>query len=62
MIRLILAALVTGISFGVAVASFTGKLTIEGMSMSLVSIFLIVLLSVVVYFLNRKHKENVNYS
>ena len=62
MIRIILAALITGISFGVAVASVTGKLTMEGMTMGLASILIIVVLAGVVYFLNRRHKANAGYS
>jgi len=62
MIRIILAALGTGISFGVTVASFLGKLSFEGITMGLASLSLIVAMSVVVYFINRKHKVNASYS
>lgn len=62
MIRIVIAALLVGSSFGVALASVTNKFTVEGMTIGFASILLIFVMLAVVYFINRKPKAGINYS
>ncbi len=56
MIKFILAGLLTGGSFSLAVASATNNLSLEGMSMGIISILLIMALSAIVYFVLPKRQ------
>ncbi|WP_172369156.1 hypothetical protein [Sporosarcina jiandibaonis] len=62
MLRIILAAIVAGIGFGIAIASVTGHLTIEGMTMGLASIGLMIALSGIAFLFNKKHETSTSHS
>lgn len=61
MLRIILAAIVLGIGFGITVATVTGNLTIEGIAMGLTSIGLMSTLSGIAYLYSRKHNTNTGH-
>lgn len=61
MIRIVLAALVAGIAFGVTVATLVGKISIEGLVLGLTSIVLLIVLSAVVYIMDKKSEASVSH-
>ncbi|QUW22357.1 hypothetical protein JSQ81_01835 [Sporosarcina sp. Marseille-Q4063] len=62
MIRIILAAIVAGVGFGITVAIVTGNLTTEGMAMGLTSIGLMSAFSGIAYLYSRKHETSTDHS
>lgn len=61
MLRIILAAIVAGVGFGVVVATLTGNLTIEGMAMGLTSIALMITLLGIAYLYSKKQETSTNH-
>ena len=62
MLRIILAAIVAGVGFGVVVAIVTGSLTIEGMAMGLTSIALMIALFEIAYLYSKKQETSTSHS
>ena len=61
MVRIILAAIVAGVGFGVIAATVTGNLTIEGMAMGFTSILLMIALFGIAYFYSKKQETSTNH-
>ena len=62
MLRIILAAIVAGVGFGIVVATVTGNLTKEGMAMGLTSIILMITLFGIAYLYNKKQETITSHS
>ena len=62
MLRIILAAIIAGVAFGIVVATVTGNLTIEGMAMGLTSISLMLALLGIAYLYCKKQETSTSHS
>ena len=62
MLRIILAAIVAGVGFGIAVATVTGNLTKEGIAMGLTSIALMIALFGIAYLYSKKQETSTSHS
>lgn len=61
MLRIILAAIVVGVGFGIVVAIVTGNLTKEGIAMGLTSIALMIALLGIAYLYSKKQETSTSH-